>query len=486
MSKKTQKKVENKKAPKSTSKSSTKNSKEKVKSIPAVKKASVSTAESKVAPVKQVKVVNNLKDIKKVAIQSKNSQPEVKKQDKSKTTQKPKTLEKKEDRKPKSSKGKGKRQMGGTKIQNPNSPDNALMKSLLSKNPVDLKTYRQGELIEGIVVSLSPAKILLDIGAKSEGVVRKAQMSDSEKSYKDLTVGDSVLVMVEQDENKQGFVELSLKKAESERKWKDLDTMFAEKTPFKVVATQYNKGGLICDAYGMQGFVPISHLDSSRFAEVSKQAKGSQRDIEERMQPLIGKELTVVVIELDRKQNRLVLSEKLRDSAKAEAQKEERLSEITVGKKVNGVVSGVVPFGLFVDLNGVEGLVHVSEIAWEKVENPSAYYNVGDKIEALVLDINEQKGKVGLSLKQLKENPWEKVAQKYPENTKVKGTVTRLVAFGAFVEIEKGLEGLVHVSEMATPLKEGDKVEALVTIVDPKEQRLGLSTTKASEKQMYK
>lgn len=361
-----------------------------------------------------------------------------------------------------------------------------VMDELIKKHGVELKSFRQGELIEGIVVSISNSKILLDIGAKAEGVVKKEQMNDSEKSYKKLKLGDKILVMVERDENKQGFVELSIKKAETERKWKDFDDMFKNQIAFEVTALQYNKGGLICDAYGMQGFVPISHLDSSRFAEVSTHAKGSEKDIAERMAPLIGKELKVVIIELDRAQNRLVLSEKQVDAAKNKEARDERLEEIKVGSTIKGLVSGVVPFGLFVDLNGVEGLVHVSEIAWEKVENPSTYYTLGDKIEALVLDIDRNKGKVGLSLKRLKENPWESVAAKYPENTKITGKVTRLVPFGAFIELEPGLEGLVHISEMAEPLKEGDTIDALVTLVDAKEQRLGLSTRRTKEVQIYR
>lgn len=373
-----------------------------------------------------------------------------------------------------------------SKAHNEQEKTSSVMDDLIKKHGVELKSFRQGELIEGMVVSISNSKILLDIGAKAEGVVKKEQMNDSEKSYKKLKPGDKILVMVERDENKQGFVELSIKKAETERKWKDFDDMFRHQVAFEVTALQYNKGGLICDAYGMQGFVPISHLDSSRFAEVSTHAKGSEKDIAERMAPLIGKELKVVIIELDRAQNRLVLSEKQVDAAKNKEARDERLEEIKVGSTISGLVSGVVPFGLFVDLNGVEGLVHVSEIAWEKVENPASYYTLGDKIEALVLDIDKVKGKVGLSLKRLKENPWESVAAKYPENTKITGRVTRLVPFGAFVELEPGLEGLVHISEMAEPLKEGDTIDALVTLVDAKEQRLGLSTRRTKEVQIYR
>lgn len=361
-----------------------------------------------------------------------------------------------------------------------------IMDDLIKAHGIEVKTFRQGDLIEGTVVAISTSKILLDIGAKAEGVVKKDQMTDTEKSYRKLKLGDKILVMVEHDENKQGYVEISIKKAETERKWKDFERMYRDKTAFEVTALQYNKGGLICDALGMQGFVPISHLDSSRFAEVSSHAKGSEKDIAERMIPLIGKELKVVIIELDRTQNRLVLSEKQVDAEKNKEARNARLEEIKVGSTIKGLVSGVVPFGLFVDLNGVEGLVHVSEIAWEKVENPANYYNLGDEISALVLDIDKDKGKVGLSLKRLKDNPWESVAAKYPENTKVTGKVTRSVPFGAFVEIEPGLEGLVHISEMAEPMKEGDIVDAVVTLVDAKEQRLGLSTRRTKEVQIYR
>lgn len=360
------------------------------------------------------------------------------------------------------------------------------MDQLLAQSGIEVKHYPEGTLIEGNIVSISPNKILIDVGSKAEGMVPKDQMSDSEKSYKTLKIGDKILVMVEKEENRLGYIELSIKKAEAERKWRDFETMFKEKTPFEVTVQQYNKGGLICDAMGMQGFVPISHLDSARFAEVSSAAKGSAADIEDRLDPLMGKELKVAIIELDRSQNRLVLSEKAVFSEKNKEQRQSRLDEIKVGEKINGIVSGVVPFGLFVDLNGLEGLVHVSEIAWEKVENPANYHNVGDKITAEILDIDQQKGKVGLSIKRLKDNPWESVAEKYPEGARITGEVTKVVAFGAFIQLEPGLEGLVHISEMSGELVAGQKVEAVVTLVDSKEQRLGLSIRQIAEPQMIR
>ena len=371
-----------------------------------------------------------------------------------------------------------------TKVKSQKTAQN--MEELIKKYGIEVKKYSMGQLIEGVIVSLRPSRILVDIGSKAEGIVKKEEMKDSENSYKKLKVGDATLVMVVKEENKQGYVELSLRRAENERRWRDFQRMFNSKTPFEVNVLQYNKGGLICDAFGMQGFVPISHLDRVHFAEVSTAASGSERDIAQRMEPLIGRSLKVIIIELDREQNRLVLSEKQVDSGEIKKKREKRLGEIKVGDIIKGLVSGVVPFGLFVDLDGLEGLVHVSEIAWEKVENPIDYYSVGDEIKAQVLDIDEKKGKVGLSVKRLKPNPWETVAERYLENTKVKGVVSRVVPFGAFVQIEPGLEGLVHISEMTDPLKEGEKVEAIVTLVDAKEQRLGLSIRQLEAPQIYK
>ena len=360
------------------------------------------------------------------------------------------------------------------------------MGELLKNHTIQIKRYPLGSLIEGTVVLVSPSKILVDIGAKAEGIVNKDEMKDSTQLYKELKVGDKVLVMVIREENKQGYIELSIKRAEVERKWADLEKMYAKKTPLEAKILQYNKGGLICEALGMQCFIPISHLDRAHFAEISTVARGSEKDIAERLSPLIGKTIKAVIIELDRTQNRIVLSEKQVNYEKMLKKRKNRIGQIKPGDVVEGFVSGVVPFGLFVDLDGLEGLVHVSEIAWEKVENPINYFTVGDKIKAQVLNIDEEKGKVGLSVKRLQKNPWEGVQERYPENTKVKGKVTRVVPFGVFVELEPGLEALIHISEMDGELDVGQQVEALVTLVDPKEQKLGLSVRKLHEPQMIR
>ena len=240
---------------------------------------------------------------------------------------------------------------------------------------------------------------------------------------------------------------------------------------------EYNKGGLLCDCLGLRGFIPLSHLDRSHFAnDIAKFAAGSEAELKESLKVLSGKVLKVKVIEFDIEKNRFVLSEKDAMVSYSEESREKRLSEIKSGTTLEGIVTGIMPFGVFVDLEGVEGLVHISEIAWEKVSNPSSYFTVGQTISVLVLGIDDQSKKLALSVKRLSKNPWETVEAKYPVGTKVTGKVSKIVPFGAFVTLEKGLDGLIHVSEASGPLKEGEEVEAVVIQVDGAGQKLALST----------
>ncbi len=231
---------------------------------------------------------------------------------------------------------------------------------------------------------------------------------------------------------------------------------------------------------GLRGFIPLSHLDRSHFAnDIAKFAAGSENELKESLKSLAGKQIKVKVIEIDPVKNRFVLSEKDALSTYSEENREKRLQEIKSGTTLEGIVTGIMPFGVFVDLDGVEGLVHISEIAWEKVNNPSTYFTVGQTIKVMVLGVDDQSKKLALSVKRLMQNPWETVEEKYPIGTKVSGVVSKVVPFGAFVTIEKGLDGLVHVSEATEPLKEGDKVDAVVIQVDGTNQKLALSTKQA-------
>jgi len=354
--------------------------------------------------------------------------------------------------------------------------DSAMSKYLTDKD-LQMKQLRVGDMIEGVVVSASHKEILVDVGAKSEGIITGLELSEADKSYKAMQPGDKISAKISQIENAQGYIVLSLKKAEKDRKWQDAEEAYEGSLVIDATVIEYNKGGLLCDCLGLRGFIPLSHLDRVHFAnDVAKFAAGSEAELKESLKILSGKTLRVKVIELDKEKNRFVLSEKDALTTYSEESRKKRLSEIQMGSTLEGIVTGIMPFGIFVDLDGVEGLVHISEIAWEKVSHPSNYFKVGQKVKVMVLGIDEDSNKLALSVKKLTPNPWETVEDKYPVGTTVKGVVSKIVPFGAFVTLEKGLDGLIHISEAESPLEEGDKVSAVVIQVDGSNQKLALST----------
>jgi small subunit ribosomal protein S1 len=354
--------------------------------------------------------------------------------------------------------------------------DSAMSKYLTDQD-LHIKELKVGDMIEGVVVSATHKEILVDVGAKSEGIITGTELSEADKSYKSIQPGEKITAKIAQVENAQGYIVLSLKRAEKDKKWQDAEEAFDEGLVIDAVVIEYNKGGLLCDSLGLRGFIPLSHLDRVHFAnDVAKFAAGSEAELKESLKILSGKTLRVKVIELDKDKNRFVLSEKDALSTYSEESRKKRLSEIEIGSTVEGIVTGIMPFGIFVDLDGVEGLVHISEIAWEKVSHPSNYFKVGQKIEVMVLGVDDDSNKLALSVKKLTPNPWEHVEEKYPVGTKVKGVVSKIVPFGAFVTLEKGLDGLIHISEAEAPLEEGDKVSAIVIQVDGSNQKLALST----------
>lgn len=364
------------------------------------------------------------------------------------------------------------------KVHNPDSKMDALLKG----KDLDIKEFSVGDFIEGVVVSVSHGEILVDVGSKSEGIISGAELLDSDSSHKNIKPGDSIMAMVLQVENEQGYIVLSLKRAEKDRKWQVAENAYDDGSVLEAEVIEYNKGGLLVDCIGLRGFVPLSHLDRVHFTEdVGKYAGGSETELKETLNVLAGKTLKVKVIEVERAKNRLVLSEKDALGTYSEEARKQRLDEIKVGGALEGVVTGIMNFGIFVDLEGIEGLVHISEIAWEKVNHPRDYYSVGSPITVKVLGIDEKSNKLALSVKQLTDNPWETVEQKYPVGTKVKGTVSKIVPFGAFVNLEKGLDGLIHVSETDGPLEESQEVEAIVTQVDGASQKLALSVRQVND-----
>jgi len=376
------------------------------------------------------------------------------------------------------------------------------MEELLAKHPLSVKTFRKGQIIEGTVVSVNHDQVLVDVGAKSEGIIRGTELADSDFSYKNLKEGDNILVSVVQSEDKYGYLVLSLKRAEKERKWRDFERMFKDGSYIEVQVLEYSKGGLLVDALGQRGFIPISHLDKSHFSDFSHaMAEGSPAEQKANLGGLKGAKIKVKVIEVDRNLNRLVMSEREALASAGNYNKKDltdtQLTTFVVGDIFDGTVSGIVPFGLFVDIKkdevSLDGLVHISEISWEKVYHPGNIYKVGDKVKVKVIEINKQEKRVQLSIKTLIANPWDELSNKYPVGSKVKGIVSKIVPFGAFVTIEVGdpkhpakLDGLIHISETTGPLVEGDEVTTMVTICDPQNQKLGLSIRQIEDVKMYK
>ena len=349
------------------------------------------------------------------------------------------------------------------------------MNDLMSGN-LSLKKFFVGDVVEGYVVAVRENEILLDIGAKSEGVITREEFGDLKATLAELKPGDTLIAQVIQSESDQGYTVLSLKRAEKERKWRDIEQMYTSGINSEARVLEYNKGGLLADFMGMRGFIPLSHLDRVHFTDdMSKFAHGSEAEIKASLQILAGKVLKVKVIEFDKEKNRLVLSEKKALEHYSEEARAKRLEQVKMGDVVEGIVTGVMPFGIFVDLDGIEGLVHISEIAWEKVANPAVYYSVGSNVKVKVMGVDDASKKLALSIKRLTENPWEGLQDKFKVGDKVKGTVSKIVPFVAFINVCRGLDGLLHISQANGPLQVGEEVDATIIAVDAVNQRLSLS-----------
>lgn len=325
-----------------------------------------------------------------------------------------------------------------------------------------LRTFRYGEVVEGTVISVGRKEVFVDLGSKSEGIIGDREIEDEVDSIAGLGVGDKVIASVVQTENDQGYIILSLKRAQNERAWREVEEAFKKETVLEVKVVDSNKGGLVVELpAGLRGFIPFSHLNSG-----TSDSSGS---------PPLGETLAVRVIELNRSINRLVFSEKLA-TLLSDPKIKKFFEDLKPEKKMKGTVTSIFPFGVFVRLRpGVEGLVHISEICWKRIDHPREVVKVDDEVEVVVLSVNREQGKLALSMKTLRENPWEEVTKKYKVGDTISGVVTKTVPFGAFVKLPEGIEGLIHVSETTGPLDEGEEVKAVIINLEPEKRKLGLS-----------
>ncbi|MCL3837360.1 30S ribosomal protein S1 [Aeromicrobium duanguangcaii] len=338
-----------------------------------------------------------------------------------------------------------------------------------------IKYFNDGDIVDGTIVKVDRDEVLLDIGYKTEGVIpsRELSIKHDVDPNEVVQVGDSVEALVLQKEDKEGRLILSKKRAQYERAWGDIEKIKEEDGVVEGTVIEVVKGGLIMDI-GLRGFLPASLVEMRRV-----------RDLD----PYIGQKLEAKIIELDKNRNNVVLSRRAWLEQTQSAVRQNFLNELKKGQVRKGVISSIVNFGAFVDLGGVDGLVHVSELSWKHIDHPNEVVQVGDEVTVEVLEVDLERERVSLSLKATQEDPWQHFARTHQIGQIVPGKVTKLVPFGAFVRVEEGIEGLVHISELAERHVEipeqvvqiGDQVMVKIIDIDLERRRISLSLKQANE-----
>lgn len=323
--------------------------------------------------------------------------------------------------------------------------------------------FKKGEMVTGTISSISGKEVLIDFGGKMEGVVGEKEWDQVKDYVAKLKVGEKIQAIVITGESERGQLVVSIRKAGSKYRWQKADELLKTGESINVKGVETNKGGLIVEFEGIRGFVPGSQLAGEHQIDISK---------------VVGKMISVKVIEVDEKQNRLIFSEKAISGAADLAEKLKDLkSKIKIGEKYTGKISAIMAYGVFVNLeNDTDGLVHISEVSWQKVENLGEIYKIGDEVEVLVLGISDTDGKLNLSIKKLLPDPWVDLSKKYSAEQQIKGKVTRVSTYGIFVLMEEGLEGLVHISKVPAgqDYEIGQEVTCTVESVDSVAHRISL------------
>lgn len=349
---------------------------------------------------------------------------------------------------------------------------NPILDALL--HDVTFRVPQPGGLVDGMVIDILGNKILVDIAGIAVGIISGKESHDSTDSLKSLKPGDPITAYIIQGENDEGYFVLSLRKASQEKTWGNFVKAHDAGTVLEVTVHEANKGGLLVLVDGIKGFIPVSQLAPLHYPRVDG---ANTSEILTRLQRLIGEKLHVKIITLDQEGGKLILSEK----AAVEGERQQTLTNIHIGDTVTGRVSGIVKFGIFVAFEGLEGLVHISEIEWGHVKDPSSYGRVGDMVKVKIIGIEGDK--ISLSMKQLSVDPWALAAEKFKVGSVVKGMVDRVTPFGVFVKLEDDLSGLIHLSELAIEpvtdvqnvVKIGETLKVKVITIDTADRRIGLS-----------
>lgn len=300
----------------------------------------------------------------------------------------------------------------------------------------DIKQLKQGDVVDGVVSSVRKHEVWIDLGANGVGVVMRREIGHGQT----LEEGQEVVTSVVDPELDEGHALLSMRRAAKDRGWDELQHIFEAQDIIEIVPYDANRGGMLVELEGIRGFLPVSQLAAGHYPRVS----GADKDeILQKLNQLIGQSIRVRILDISRKDNKLIFSEK--EAVKDDMQA--RFSKLKVGDEVEGIITGVIDFGAFVNVDGIEGLIHISEISWERVENPRDYVKTGDTVKAKIIAID--KDRLSLSLKQMQEDPWLNEVKAFKKGEVVEGKVTRITPFGAFVQLSAAVEALVHVSEMS-------------------------------------
>lgn len=355
------------------------------------------------------------------------------------------------------------------------------MESLLAEGDLSLNMPRSGEVRTGVIASVTGDEILVSIGAKSEGVIPSREIQQLPADIREkLVVGEEVQVLVVSPESKQGTLLLSIQRALEEEDWTKAEELMKTKEAFESEIAGYNKGGLIVHMGNLRGFVPASQVSLTR-----RMAYGGDSP-DQRWSGMVGEPIMTRVIEVDRQRRRLILSEKAASQESRESLKARLLEELEEGSVRKGRVTSLADFGAFVNINGADGLVHLSEISWDHIDHPKDVLKVGQEIDVKIISIDRDKNRIGLSIRQLANDPWDENIKEYQVGQLIEGTITRLTKFGAFAQIDENLEGLIHISELSERRVEHPKevlsVNDVVTLriikIDTNRRRIGLSLRK--------
>ena len=353
------------------------------------------------------------------------------------------------------------------------------MEDLLSQHKKKTVAYNVGDRVEAKVVAIDSKSVLLDIGGKTQGIVVGDAFIDARSFIKHLKVGDRVKGRILITETPEGYSVVSLRNASKDYFWNELEEKRRKSEVITVIAKGTNSSGIVVDIFGLTGFIPLTHVGHKLIKKLAN---------------ISGDSIKVKILDLDRRSNRVILSEKFVSEEEKIDEQKRAMSKIKMGEVLTGEVSTVSNFGIFVRINiklgkkevPVEGLVHISEMSWEKGKAPSNLYKVGDKVKVIV--IGKDEGRLSLSIKQMKHDPWESIDKKYKKDMKVEGKVVKLSDFGVFVELEPGIEGLIHITKIppGKKLKKGDTVNIYIEDIDKKAKKISLGLVLTQKPVGYK